>query len=461
MAVSAEQQTSVERRITVRSVVVMTTAAVAFALLWALQWLSTAGALVGTGVTGLAVLWNALAYRRDMALARREAASTLRTRMGAYLSRPDRMNLIDGIADPLLLIGPDKQVLAANAPARELFGRRIEGRSLALHLRHPQVLEAVEEAIAFQTHTRLEISLPASTERHYAVSVARVDANQLNLPMFALDLPPFHLVITLTDVTQAKVSERMRADFVANASHELRTPLSSLIGFIETLKTVGAQDPEASARFLGIMNAEALRMVRLIDDLLSLSRIEMDRHLQPSASVALPALFESLLRSMQPQATARAVCFDVALEGDLPAARGDRDQLLQVFMNLLSNSIKYGRQGGTVRITAKQVRRIPEVGSPGLCITVSDEGDGIPSEHLPRLTERFYRVDSARSRRMGGTGLGLAIVKHIVSRHRGHLAIDSVLGQGTSVAVYLPAADPVEEGQEPTQQAQAIASAAQ
>ncbi|MGF1604867.1 MAG: sensor histidine kinase [Rhodothalassiaceae bacterium] len=253
----------------------------------------------------------------------------------------------------------------------------------------------------------------------------------------------------------------MRADFVANASHELRTPLSSLIGFIETLKTVGAQDPEASARFLGIMNAEALRMVRLIDDLLSLSRIEMDRHLQPSASVALPALFESLLRSMQPQATARAVCFDVALEGDLPAARGDRDQLLQVFMNLLSNSIKYGRQGGTVRITAKQVRRIPEVGSPGLCITVSDEGDGIPSEHLPRLTERFYRVDSARSRRMGGTGLGLAIVKHIVSRHRGHLAIDSVLGQGTSVAVYLPAADPVEEGQEPTQQAQAIASAAQ
>jgi two-component system phosphate regulon sensor histidine kinase PhoR len=240
-------------------------------------------------------------------------------------------------------------------------------------------------------------------------------------------------VVVLSDRTRERAVERMRADFVANVSHELRTPLASLIGFIDTLRGPAADDPPAQQRFLAIMGEQAARMNRLIDDLLSLSRIELVEHQPPSGSVELRELATRLIAGMEPRLKERSVQLDVRMQGDLPAVIGDVDQLVQVLQNLLDNAVKYGREGGTVRLEI-----VAAVGRGGAVITVTDQGAGIPREHLPRLTERFYRVDTGRSRAAGGTGLGLAIVKHIVNRHRGQLSIESEEGVGTTVRVWLP-----------------------
>ena len=240
-------------------------------------------------------------------------------------------------------------------------------------------------------------------------------------------------VVVLSDRTRERAVERMRADFVANVSHELRTPLASLIGFIDTLRGPAADDPPAQQRFLAIMGEQAARMNRLIDDLLSLSRIELVEHQPPSGSVDLGELATRLIAGFEPRLRERSVQLDVRIQGDLPAVIGDADQLVQVLQNLLDNAVKYGREGGTVRFEIGAA-----AGRAGAAITVTDQGAGIPREHLPRLTERFYRVDTSRSRAAGGTGLGLAIVKHIVNRHRGQLSIESEEGVGTSVRVWLP-----------------------
>jgi two-component system phosphate regulon sensor histidine kinase PhoR len=240
-------------------------------------------------------------------------------------------------------------------------------------------------------------------------------------------------VVVLSDRTRERAVERMRADFVANVSHELRTPLASLIGFIDTLRGPAADDPPAQQRFLAIMGEQAARMNRLIDDLLSLSRIELVEHQPPSGSVELGELATRLVAGFEPRLRERSVQLDVRIPGDLPAVIGDADQLVQVLQNLLDNAVKYGREGGTVRFEIAAA-----AGRTGALISVTDQGAGIPREHLPRLTERFYRVDTGRSRAAGGTGLGLAIVKHIVNRHRGQLSIESEEGVGTSVRVWLP-----------------------
>jgi len=240
-------------------------------------------------------------------------------------------------------------------------------------------------------------------------------------------------VVVLSDRTRERAVERMRADFVANVSHELRTPLASLIGFIDTLRGPAADDLPAQQRFLGIMAEQAARMNRLIDDLLSLSRIELIEHQAPSGSVALDDLARRLVASFEPRLAARSVTLDLRLSENLPTVTGDADQLSQVLQNLLDNAVKYGREGGTVRLAAARAE-----GRPGVVLTVADQGAGIPREHLPRLTERFYRVDTGRSRAAGGTGLGLAIVKHIVNRHRGQLMIESEEGSGTTVTIWLP-----------------------
>jgi two-component system phosphate regulon sensor histidine kinase PhoR len=242
-------------------------------------------------------------------------------------------------------------------------------------------------------------------------------------------------VVVLSDRTRERAVERMRADFVANVSHELRTPLASLIGFIDTLRGPAADDPEAQQRFLGIMGEQAARMNRLIDDLLSLSRIELIEHQPPSGVVDLNELTQRLVAGFEPRLTQRSVTLEVRVPSGLPPVVGDADQLAQVLQNLLDNAVKYGREGGTVRLEIAAVS-----GRPNVVMTVADEGAGIPREHLPRLTERFYRVDAGRSRAAGGTGLGLAIVKHIVNRHRGQLLIESEEGVGTTVSVALPQA---------------------
>jgi len=350
---------------------------------------------------------------------------------------PLRAKIAEGIGEPLLLLDPAKRVLDANRAARTLLGERIVERDVALHLRHPNVLEAISKVVDGAPAQMIEITMTGPVERNYAVSVAPV-SNRSEAEDGQDESPDFYIVISMHDITQMKTVERMRADFVANASHELRTPLTSVIGFIETLRGPARGDPEASERFLSIMNDESQRMVRLIDDLLSLSRIELDKHLQPETEADPQGIAQSVARSLQPVAEAAEARIDVALADDLPALRGDPDQLFQMLQNLVANALKYGGKGVRVTIGAEAVARIPETGHPGLKITVADTGPGIAPEHIPRLTERFYRVDAARSRKLGGTGLGLAIVKHIVTRHRGHLDIRSRPGEGTVVSVSLP-----------------------
>ncbi|MBF0394790.1 MAG: PAS domain-containing sensor histidine kinase, partial [Alphaproteobacteria bacterium] len=237
--------------------------------------------------------------------------------------------------------------------------------------------------------------------------------------------------------------ERMRADFVANASHELRTPLASLLGFVETLRGPARDDAEARERFLAIMHEQGTRMARLIEDLLSLSRIEMNEHSQPRGEVDLDRVLALVVETLEMKARARGMRIALDVPDDLPPVTGDADELAQVFQNLIDNAVKYGAEGSVVEVTVGHaatappalIRRLP---AGIVSVTVRDHGDGIAREHIPRLTERFFRIDTARSRKMGGTGLGLAIVKHIVSRHRGVLAVDSEPGQGSVFTVHLP-----------------------
>jgi two-component system phosphate regulon sensor histidine kinase PhoR len=241
-------------------------------------------------------------------------------------------------------------------------------------------------------------------------------------------------LIVLHDTTAQRRAERMRADFVANASHELKTPIASLAGFIETLRGPARGDASAHERFLAIMADQADRMRRLVDDLLRLSRIEQHEHARPDAEVDLGRVLKSVVDLLQLRASSRKVTLELALTDELPHAVGDHDELIIVFQNLVDNAIKYTKPSTAVRVAAKPV------GEDRVAVAVSDDGDGIAAVHLPRLTERFYRVDAARSRQLGGTGLGLAIVKHVVNRHRGRLDIQSTPGKGSTFTVTLPAA---------------------
>ncbi len=333
--------------------------------------------------------------------------------------------IVQRLPDPLIVLGADRQVRRANAAAQRAFG--VE---MAAVLRHPGLRAAIDRALSQGEDQLAELSLPVPVAREVFATVMALD-------------PPLadggRIVAILSDRTRERAVERMRADFVANASHELRTPLASLIGFIDTLLGPAADDPPAQIRFLGIMADQARRMNRLIDDLLSLSRIELTEHQPPAGRVELTGLVQRLADAFEPQVRMRQAHIDLQLQPGLPQVLGDDDQLEQVLQNLLDNAVKYGRQGGTVTVTARQV---PPGGRwparPGIILAVTDDGQGIPRAHIPRLTERFYRADKGRSRAVGGTGLGLAIVKHIVNRHRGQLLIESTEGHGTTVTVWLP-----------------------
>jgi two-component system phosphate regulon sensor histidine kinase PhoR len=247
----------------------------------------------------------------------------------------------------------------------------------------------------------------------------------------------------LHDLTAIKRTEQMRADFVANASHELRTPLSAVSGFIDTLKGHARDDVEARDRFLDIMSVEAGRMRRLIEDLLSLTRIELNEHVRPAGVVALEAIVRETAAALMPLAKSDDIAVEVVAASGLPLVVGERDELIQLFQNLIHNAIKYGKSGGHVWIT---LATAPGPGGRGagemVSVAVRDDGEGIAVDAIPRLTERFYRVDVRRSRERGGTGLGLAIVKHIVNRHQGRLSIESQAGVGSTFTVFLPCAPP-------------------
>ena len=333
-------------------------------------------------------------------------------------------DILDSLPDPVLLLDAGRVVTRINPAARAVLGDLALGRDLSHSLRHPDALGAVDAVLAGGGYRGVEVALPVPTARAFYLKAVAAPGEE-----------PGAIVI-MSEVTSIRQNERMRADFVSNVSHELRSPLATLIGFIETLRGPAADDPDARTRFLEIMDAEAARMARLVDDLLSLARVESREHIQPETALELPPLLKGVAEAL----TARShvpVSLDIA--AGLPSVLGDRDELTQVFENLLDNAIKYGGDG--VRLEAAAVARIPDIGLPGACIEVADAGPGIDEADLPRLTERFYRADKARSRSLGGTGLGLAIVKHIVNRHRGRLAATSTVGQGSRFIVYIPSAD--------------------
>lgn len=328
-------------------------------------------------------------------------------------ARPILSALVAGFSEPMLLI-ERQQVTEANAAASALLGQHIVGEDVRLAIRHPA---AAERLIGRNGHGNAPIQL---------VGLGEADRRW---EMTVHDIDPARRIVRLADRTNSYAAERMRVDFVANASHELRTPLATLLGFIETLQDAqAAEDPATRGRFLKIMFDEAKRMQRLVDDLISLSRIEGEKFALPDERVLVAPLISEVASAIRCDRIVPA-----KVEAGL-AIRGDRAQLSQLLHNLIGNAVKYGRPDTPVSITAVAVD------GAMVRIEVADQGEGIAPEHLPRLTERFYRVDPGRSRGMGGTGLGLAIVKHIVERHRGRLDIRSQLGVGTTVSVLLPAA---------------------
>jgi two-component system phosphate regulon sensor histidine kinase PhoR len=270
------------------------------------------------------------------------------------------------------------------------------------------------------------------------------------LKLFAARIQPIEVteggraaILALREQTEQVLIERMRSDFVANASHEIKTPLAALVGIIETLRGPARDDAVARETFLATMAEEAARMQRLVDDLLSLSKIELAAHRPPAARVSLGEVLEGTLSRMRPMAAAAGVRLVLDAPSSVPELLGDADQLHQLLGNLIDNAIKYGGAGKEVRIEVGLLDTAPPgsgpvSGRPAVEIAVVDRGDGIAPEHIPRLTERFYRVEKGRSRRIGGTGLGLAIVKHVVRRHQGHLRITSEIGRGSRFAVLLP-----------------------
>jgi two-component system phosphate regulon sensor histidine kinase PhoR len=333
--------------------------------------------------------------------------------------------IVERLPDPLLVLDAERSLRRANAAARAAFGA-----DMAAVLRHPGLREAIDTAFAERTPQTAELSLPVPIQREVQATVIYVD-------------PPLpdggQAIAVLSDRTRERAVERMRVDFVANASHELRTPLASLIGFIETLRGPAVDDPPAQRRFLAIMAMEAGRMNRLIDDLLSLSRIELTEHQPPAGQANLADLCESIAAAFEPRLAARNMTLEVAIEPALPKLIADGDQLAQVVTNLVDNALKYGRDGGNVRLALAAAQPSGKWPAPaGVVLTVADDGPGIPRADVQRLTERFYRVDKGRSRAAGGTGLGLAIVKHIVNRHRGQLLIESEEGRGSTFSVWLP-----------------------
>lgn len=344
--------------------------------------------------------------------------------------------LIEGVPEPILIVDGDGRIVAGNSSLIRAFGPAEPRKHVANVIRAPAVLEALDAVLVGAAPRSTEFTVLSSPEQSYEAHVSGAGA-----PGKKPDLA----MILLQDVTKAKRIEDMRADFVANASHELRTPLASLTGFIETLRGAAKDDPAARDRFLGIMAEQAGRMRRLIDDLLSLSRIELNEHIKPLGQVNLGDVAEEVISALMPQAARQEMTLAFDEPATMPHAAGDREEVIQVVTNLVDNAIKYGKRGGKVRVELGTKRAEPgEPGpSPAVYISVKDDGEGISREHIPRLTERFYRIDVRRSREVGGTGLGLAIVKHIVNRHRGRMTVESKVGEGSTFTVFLPFATDV------------------
>ncbi|MGB8600795.1 MAG: ATP-binding protein [Rhizomicrobium sp.] len=404
-----------------------------------LAGLCGAWALLWGGLAGLAALAAGTALRRG---ARGRLLETIKPTKPEL--PPLVRNLFERLPDPMLLVDLGGKALFANRAMREIVGTTVEHKHVSALLRMPSVLEALAHTARTGEPVLVEFSIRVPVERYFQAHAAIVG------------LDPSAIVLLLHDLTALKRAEQTRVDFVANASHELRTPLAAVTGFIETLKGPARDDVEARDTFLDIMLVEATRMRRLIEDLLSLSRIEMNEHVTPQGGVAAERLVRDAVAALEPLARAEAMTVSVDVEPGLPEVAGERDELMQLAQNLIHNAIKYGREGGRVDISLKRAPGAGRGAETLVAIAIHDDGEGIPQDAIPRLTERFYRVDIKRSREKGGTGLGLAIVKHIVNRHGGKLQIESIVGEGSTFTVFLPVLrrPPEPEGTPDTEQSE-------
>lgn len=403
--------------------------------LWGSRWLlvaAVAGVMVASAVAGntlyaisaiivllLAVAAFAPTSERLLPLPGAGAveAMSMRDLSGEYLAA--------AVADPLIIFDRYGSVIHANAAAISAFGNLAPGLSLPLKFRAPEMQVLIEAVLSGNTAVETaEYIEKLPVERAYKVSASPVG--------HGTEL----YVLVFKDQSETRRIDRMRADFIANASHELRTPLASIAGFIETLRGPARKDPAAQEQFLQIMQNQTGRMARLIDDLLSLSRLEMRPYLAPGSRVDIRQVVGGVIDSLGPLAKENGIVVEKNfIEGPLEVA-GDRDELFQVFENLMENACKYGQSGGRVVVSIDRGASGPE---PSVDVTIRDFGPGIAEEHIPRITERFYRVDVDASRSQKGTGLGLSIVKHILTRHSARLSIKSELGQGAAFTVHLPA----------------------
>jgi len=342
---------------------------------------------------------------------------------------PLARELLERLPDPLMLINGGEKVLVANTAMRDVVGVNVERKHVSAVLRNPAVLDALSKTAATGVSGAVEFVSPVPIEHHYQAYTTRVASD------------PSVVMLLLHDITAMKRTEQMRVDFIANVSHELRTPLAAVTGFIETLKGPAKDDAVARERFLTIMAVESERMRRLIEDLLSLTRIELNEHVPPRGEVSMETVVRQAAAALSPLAKADGITIGIDAAESLPQVMGERDELVQLFQNLIHNAIKYGREHGEVKIAVRPATTAGRRGPANMvAVAITDDGEGIPAEAIPRLTERFYRVDVKRSREKGGTGLGLAIVKRIVNRHNGRLQIESKAGEGSTFTVTLPAA---------------------
>ncbi len=339
------------------------------------------------------------------------------------------LSLLQAVPIPMVLIGKDERIAGVNAAATALFGEGITGRHYIIAMRQPPLLDAIEGTLRHRQPglARLVLTGPMR-EQSFRVTVSPVGGAGEE-----------GVVAAFEDTTELEQAGQIRRDFVANVSHELRTPLTALLGFIETLKGAAREDAAARDRFLTIMSREAERMNRLVQDLLSLSKVEAMERVRPTERIDIVGLLGLAVMALRRMTDESRVSVEITGEPGPVIVPADSDQMTQVFHNLIENAVKYGGPDKTVTIRVTREERDVSLRGPAVRIEVIDRGEGIDPIHLPRLTERFYRVDSHRSREKGGTGLGLAIVKHIVNRHRGRFRVESELGKGSTFTVILPA----------------------
>lgn len=386
-------------------------------------------------ICAASIAWGALALANrnepdpDAALAEEEEAGAADGADPAFPVASGRL-LVEKLPVPLLILSRTGRLTYANLAAQLLLPRLVIGQHFAHIIRAPAFVEAISATLADGCDRSFEFTSYEGNERHFEARASMTASDG----QFG---PEASVIVQVEDRTQAHKAEQLRSDFIANASHELRTPLASIIGYIETLQNHARDDPEARERFLSIMARESHRMQRLVDDLMSLSRIELNEHVNPVERLSLSNVAIDCASVFQAMAEREGVRLVVELEPDESEVIGDRDQLAQVFTNLIDNAMKYSGTGAEIRVH----RAEPSPAHPGrIGISVSDTGPGIPRDKIHRLTERFFRVSVNQSRNKGGTGLGLAIVKHILNRHKGRIEILSEIGRGSTFTVWLPRA---------------------